>query len=374
MLPDGRVVFLATQITRQGRSQVLLIDAERSGPNGVVGLKLERVRPPPKSSWLMGLLAHEEAPRQRVIDALALGPDEVVWVGGASNRHLDIASAPHSDAYLAKLDRGGNPLWERTYGNDGQKDIESIAAMPTGDVTVLGHDLSNGWLARIAADGRLVWERHLGKSGWNHDNVVASLPEGRLVVVGFEATNPGANKEDLNYLTAWILDGSGKELSRTRVGTFSSDIVTAFPSVAVTRDAVYIATSTSNPSTEKSVAIARVALDGRLLWSIALPDTALVATGKTPKWKSCRPTLAVLPNGDAMVACALDGQIHLYHLDKTSGDYQEMNVPLPACQAEHPAAVFLMVRDGATMVLSGTRPYGNVGPNCTWVGRLTTAR
>jgi hypothetical protein len=82
--------------------------------------------------------------------------------------------------------------------------------------------------------------------------------------------------------------------------------------------------------------------------------------------------LATLANGDALVACALSGQIQLHQLDRVTGEPRTARLPLPACQRAHPAALFLMARPDGTVFLEGSRPGSNVAANCSWMGRLIT--
>ena len=81
--------------------------------------------------------------------------------------------------------------------------------------------------------------------------------------------------------------------------------------------------------------------------------------------------LATLGNGDALAACALDGQIQLYRLDRETGGQRSVRLPLPECQRIHPATLFLTVRRDGTVLLGGSRPGNHVGENCSWLGRLS---
>jgi hypothetical protein len=49
--------------------------------------------------------------------------------------------------------------------------------------------------------------------------------------------------------------------------------------------------------------------------------------------------------GDPLIACAPGNQIHLYQLDSSSGTCRESLLPLPDCQAGHPAVLFLVVHN-----------------------------
>jgi outer membrane protein assembly factor BamB len=348
IFPDGRVAFLGRQLAPKAMSPVLLTDAERDGAESGVTLKL-----------------------RGGVSTLAIGAGGEIWVGGASNMYVDWTAYRHSDAYLARLDATGRPLWEKSYGNGGRRSIKSITRMSSGDLAVAGSDEWDGWLARITADGRPLWERHIGN---DLGNAVASLPDNRLIVVGFESTGSGSTKDYQVHVIAWIIVSSGNIVAQTRVRNSISRVERSYfgkISVAVTADAVYVASNWQGLFDARAVEVAKLRLDGTLLWSTLLPDTIkAVDTAARATWRICSPTLAITPRGDAVVACSLESQIHVYQLDGSSGSYRDSYLALPECHSGRPATVFLAIRDNRTMILSGSRPDSNVA-SCTWVARLT---
>jgi len=367
--PDGRITALASRITAGVRSQVLFNNIDQNRPDDAVALTLRGARPAGyQGLWSRIFSGPTQAP---YVSALAAGMSGETWLGGASNGYMDFASSDHSDAYLAKVDATGKPIWEMAYGNGGLRTIWSIASLATGDVAVVGQEGWGGRVARIGADGTQLWERRLGN---DLGGAIAPLSGGRLAVVGFEATGSAQNRDYRDHVTAWIIDGSGKQLTQTRVRASINKLQHRyFGKVSlVTRDeAIYIASNWTGLFDAQPVEIAKLTIDGKLLWSTLLPDTVVPVETAVRSWKGCSPTLAVTPKGDVLVACALADQIHLYQLDQSSGAYQESFLPLPDCQAGHPADLFLAIRKDGTMTLSGSRPGSNVAPSCTWIGQLT---
>ncbi len=367
--PDGRIIALASRIASGVRSQVLFNNIDENRPDEAVALTLRGARP----AGYQGLLSRIfNGPTQApYVSALAAGMSGETWVGGASNAYMDFASSYHSDAYLAKVDAAGKPIWEMAYGNGGQRTIWSIASLATGDVAVVGREGWGGRVARIGADGTQLWERLLGN---DLGSAIAPLSGGRLAVVGFEATGSSQNRDYRDHVTAWIIDGFGKQLTQTRIrASINKSQHSYFGKVLLvtTDDAIYVASNWTGLFDAQPVEIAKLSIDGKLLWRTLLPDTVVAVERAVRSWKGCSPTLAVTPNGGVLVACALDDQIHLYQLDQSSGAYQENSLPLPDCQTRHPADLFLASRKDGTMTLSGSRPGSNVAPSCTWIGRLT---
>jgi hypothetical protein len=119
---------------------------------------------------------------------------------------MSIDSFRHSDAYLARVDEAGRPLWENTYSNGGRRKIRSVARMESGNLAIAGSDSRDGWLALVSPDGRQLWERCLGN---DLDIAVAALSDDRLALVGFESTGSGAAKDHQQHVTTWIIDSSG---------------------------------------------------------------------------------------------------------------------------------------------------------------------
>jgi hypothetical protein len=364
MFSDGRIAFLGDQITPKADSQVLLVDAERAGPESALVLNLVGRPCIGTVGLLSALISGQIANRKPYVSALTIGAGGDVFVGGVCNTFLDEASSRHSDAYLARLDSAGRLRWERTYGHDGTMSIKDVALTSSGDLAVVGQDGSNGWLARIAFNGSLMWQRNLGN---DLDIAVASLPDDRLAVAGFKGME----------VYTWIVDKSGHTVATTRTRGPIGQPRSSFGRVAIaaTPDAVYVVSLWDYSFHAQPVAVAKLRLDGELLWNTVLSDTIQAETNRAvPLSRTCSPALAVAPDGSVLIACALENQIQLYRLDASFGAEQENRIPLPDCQAGHPAALFLTIRDDRTALLSGSRPSSNVGSNCTWLGRLTISQ
>ncbi len=64
----------------------------------------------------------------------------------------------------------------------------------------------------------------------------------------------------------------------------------------------------------------------------------------------------------------MGGQIQVYRLDRQTGEPETARLPLPECQHDHPAALFLLARRDGTVLLGGSRR--GIGPGCSWLGQL----
>lgn len=302
------------------------------------------------------------------IMSLAVGAEGALWLGGFSNRYTGIASDVHRDAYRAKLDSTGKPIWERNYGNGGWLAIESIAPAAAGGVVGVGRDMRASWLAKIAADGTLLLERRIGNG---KGVAVVSLGGSRFLVAGLAGEGKAPAYQD--NVSTWLLDEAGELHGPTRIrDAISREENSYFGRVAASAvaDGAYVASIWSDPFHSQAVEVARVGLDGALLWRQALPDTVSSRKTKVTTFDTCDLALATLANGDALVACALNGWVQLYRLDHETGEQRTTRLPLPECQRAHTAALFLVVRSDGTVFLAGSRPDGNMAANCSWIGRL----
>lgn len=135
-------------------------------------------------------------------DSVAVGRDmlllkidqqgELLWskkYGGASDdagwsmikdRNENILLAGHTysygfgnrDAWLIKIDQGGNEIWNKTYGGAGYDECMGLVELHTGGYLFIGHSASihpehHLYAVHITQDGNILWEKHLG--GIKHD-------------------------------------------------------------------------------------------------------------------------------------------------------------------------------------------------------------
>ncbi|MEW6469211.1 MAG: SBBP repeat-containing protein [Bacteroidota bacterium] len=108
------------------------------------------------------------------------------------------------DAYIAKLDTGGNLVWARQLGNNRSPDVaNSVAVDKTGNVYITGRfsdtaDMDPGpgvfnlvaagcwdiFVLRLDAFGNLIWARQMGGSLWDEGNAITVDPAGNIYIAG----------------------------------------------------------------------------------------------------------------------------------------------------------------------------------------------
>lgn len=118
------------------------------------------------------------------IRGVSVAPDGTINVGGIFQGTVTLgtntlASSGGYDAYLAKLDSGGNPLWARKAGSSGVDSLDALATDPLGAIYAVGAfaaqatfnatSLANSgtadlFVAKYDANGRQQWVHRAGNA------------------------------------------------------------------------------------------------------------------------------------------------------------------------------------------------------------------
>lgn len=142
------------------------------------------------------------------VNAITTTTDGNVVVGG----NLDSAETQSYDAWLLKLNGNGSIAWQRKLGGGEFDSITSLAPIADGGIIAVGWTRSFGpgtsaaWITKLNKDGNIVWQQTLGGSGSEGFYSVATTADGEIVASGWTFTF-GAGDRD-----AWIVkfnnDGS----------------------------------------------------------------------------------------------------------------------------------------------------------------------
>jgi hypothetical protein len=121
---------------------------------------------------------------------LELGPDHLV------------EATDKRDAFVAKLDASGDPVWIRSFGGMGDQRATGVTVDAAGSAVLCGyfegtldlggtpHESPGGhddaWVLKLAADGTVVWANVWGQGDDDDERcrAVASAPDGGVVAVG----------------------------------------------------------------------------------------------------------------------------------------------------------------------------------------------
>ena len=376
---NGQITLLARSSDYYAATDVLLSNFELNGFRNMVRPQLKGTQSDSPSTLLAKLFGMKQNAPSRVpiVGSMTIDNEGMVWVGGATGHYTGIASDPHSQAYLARLDSSAIPIWERSYKAGNVPFVASMTPTATGDVLVAATDgwLGPSWLALIAAkDGSVVWERRFGNGS---GVAVTPMTDDAFLVATFDSAGKGsAYQEDVAVRSVTIKGEVGpptvvrpavSKQDGSRYGTIR---------MSPTSDGAYVVSTwevpfEQDPAQLKPSEIAKVDTEGHLVWRATIPTGFAVNANQHGAAFCDNPAVATLPDGDGLVACALKGQIHTHRFNRFPGADRQGSMPLPACcDGEHPVALFLFARPDGQVLISGTRPSGNVGPGCSWLARF----
>lgn len=175
----------------------------------------------------------------------------------------------YDDAYLLKMDSGGNVLWSKAYGGTYQDRSYNVAVCTDGGFVFTGYTslfaTSINWnlhLVRTDSDGNISWAREIGGSqndfGWYVDQV----NDDGFIVVGSTKSYGAGNYDGYIVKT----DAAGALQWTRAIGGSSSDQFLGF---SKTSDEGYIVTGTTSSNSFGSSDIWLVKLNsaGDTLWT-----------------------------------------------------------------------------------------------------------
>lgn len=377
---NGQITVLARRSDYSSSADVLINDFELDGFQRMARLQLKGTQSDSLSTLLARIFRTKELAYSRhpSIGSMTIDNEGMAWVGGGTDYHMGIASDAHSRAYLARLDGSALPMWEKSYKTGNVPFVASMTPAATGDVLVAATDgwLGPSWLAMIAAkDGSVVWERHLGGGS---RIAVAPVAGNAFLVATLDGAGKGITYQEdvaVRRVTAAGQVGSPNVVRPAINKQDGSHYGTVTMSPA--SDGAYVVSTwgisfEQDPAHFKPAEIAKVDAEGRLTWRATLP-ASLATNADQHGGTFCHDAaVATLPNGDALVACALKRRIHTHEFNRLTGEDKQGSLPLPACNdGDHWVALSLFVRPDGQVLISGTRPDGNVGPGCSWLARLS---
>lgn len=358
-------VFLGAFWDGSHRPKDVIVDDHSDPENPTRLVTPERAAKEEGRHWyqLLGFGKPIEIP---AVESFAIDHFGAVWLAGSANPYLDIASDRHSDAYVVRFGKQDEMPRSWTYGDSTRRVVTSIHPIGESDMLIAGSDKFSSWVSKISHDGKRLQDHALG----NGKGIAAApLPDGSAILAAISSSSSGGEYSD--DVSVWKLEPNG-HLSRTatvREGLSHSKI-SYYGRIVISpaSDGAYLASTWDagySDEMKKSVEVARVDASGKPMWRQSIDDS--IVKGSRPE--VCPPAIATLANGDALLACARDDEIHLDTFDHVSGKRRSAKVALPDCQHGHPSQLFLVVTTNDTFI-AGSRPDTNVGANCSWLARL----
>jgi hypothetical protein len=210
--------------------------------------------------------------------------------------HTASFGAGASDAWVVKVDKEGNHLWNRTYGGTSMDVVFSIIETIDGGYALTGLTESFGmgqwdaWLIKIDSTGQIQWNQTYGGAERDYGGSLAITPDGGYVVCGYTESNSLGERD--YYLVK--TDNLGNLLWERTYGGYTSDRAC---SVIVTPDEGFLLVGTTESLCigTQDVWIVKTDSNGIQLWNrtiggsnvdipyaaISSSDGGLIITGRT---------------------------------------------------------------------------------------------
>jgi hypothetical protein len=109
------------------------------------------------------------------------------------------------DFWVIKLDKDGNKVWDRTFGGTSEEWANSIIQNKNGNYMVAGWTKSMGagktdvWIVKLNKNGDLIWDKTFGGSENDEAHSIIQTEDGGYAVVGWTKSK-GAGNADV-----WII-------------------------------------------------------------------------------------------------------------------------------------------------------------------------
>ncbi|MBU4510156.1 hypothetical protein KJ830_03805 [bacterium] len=113
--------------------------------------------------------------------------------------------AGRGDVYVAKLNKRGDLVWDKTFGGSENDEAHSIIQTEDGGYVVTGFTVSEDtgdrdiWVIKLDKDGNKVWDKTLGGASEDWANSIIQTKDGGYMVAGW-TSSMGAGKTDV-----WIV-------------------------------------------------------------------------------------------------------------------------------------------------------------------------
>lgn len=177
------------------------------------------------------------SPVYDVVRDVAVGPDGLVVLVGATQGALFAPNVGSTDAWVAKLDADGDPTWFRQYGTPVQDAAYGVAVDGDGNVVVGGRTdgslfgpsagASDAFVVKYTATLGAVWDLQFGTPAGEIVQALAVDARGHAFATGYTSGDLDGANAGLGDLYVLELDPDGDEVQRVQVGTEANENGTA---------------------------------------------------------------------------------------------------------------------------------------------------
>jgi hypothetical protein len=154
-------------------------------------------------------------------------PSSIIQANNGELLITGVKKVDRKSIFLMRLDRQGNVIWEKTFGEDTFCSASSIVETTQNNIMVVGNTTTDGagsfdaWILNLNKDGVLIWEKTFGNQYSNTTTAAVLDKQNNLVVTGTERQN---NNRSFGWL--FKIDQDGNLLWENQLGK-GSNMITA---------------------------------------------------------------------------------------------------------------------------------------------------
>jgi hypothetical protein len=144
----------------------------------------------PRPAWVQQL----GTPESDYATAVAVGPQDNIYVTGNTNGTLGNQNYGGDDVWLAKYGPGRKLLWKVQLGSDSNEYSYDVAVDSKGYAYMTGYTDGklgvrqygdrDAWVAKYSPSGKLQWKKQLGTSRYDYSSGIATDSSGNVYLTG----------------------------------------------------------------------------------------------------------------------------------------------------------------------------------------------
>lgn len=173
------------------------------------------------------------------------------------------------NAYVIKVDKFGNKIYEGTYGKEGIDVAKSVVELDDGfmlggTTRSFGNRVQSLYLARISKDGKLKWQKgyYSDKDDYYTGSDMVKISKNNLLIAGHEEHVEFFDSETDAYVNAINIDGA-----RNGIRRYGGNKVDKINSIISVEDGYVFAGETESWSHgEKDAYVVKLNKDGDIIW------------------------------------------------------------------------------------------------------------
>ncbi|HOJ93459.1 MAG TPA: hypothetical protein PKW23_07370 [Dictyoglomaceae bacterium] len=170
----------------------------------------------------------------------------------------------NTDLYLLKIDEEGNLIWQKTYGGKGVDEGWRISKTSDGNYVIVGRTTSFGkgnydfYILKVDDDGEIIWEKAFGREGSDYGYDIVEAPDGSILAVG--TSNSFSEDQDV-YIVK--IDKEGNPLWEKIFGCKNFDFAY---SVIFTGDGYLVVGNSNSFSETPDLYLLKINTKGDKIW------------------------------------------------------------------------------------------------------------